>query len=115
MLSKDQITAKTKLKTEVVRIPEWDGDVIVSEMTGEGRDMWEQSLNERDSQKRLVSPRAKLVVATVVDENGNAMFTEKDIPVVTRLGFKSLDRICQVANRLNSITEEALEDHKKNS
>ena len=43
MLTRDQILAKKDIKTVTLHIPEWDDDVIVSEMTGKMRDQFERS------------------------------------------------------------------------
>jgi hypothetical protein len=114
MLNKEQILSKSELKKQTVSVPEWGGEVCVSEMSGAARDQWEQSLQERDGKNRLVSPRAKLVVATVVDEAGNRLFDDKDVEKVARLSANSLERICAVAQKLNRLLGEDLEDLRKN-
>lgn len=114
MLSKDEILSKTKLRTQVVSVPEWGGEVIVSEMSGSTRDEWEQSLQVRDSNGHLISPRAKLVIATVVDEGGNCLFSDKDTEQIGKLSASSLIAICNVAQRLNKLLAEDLEEAKKN-
>jgi len=116
-LNRDQILEASDLKTETVAVPEWGGDVIVSSMTGATRDSWEQSLVLNVGGKSSVNMenmRARLVVATVVDESGNRLFTDAD---VAQLGAKSgaaLERVCKVAQRLNGLTDADLEDVKGN-
>jgi hypothetical protein len=114
MLTRDEILSKTKLKTKTVAIPEWGGDVLVSEMSGTGRDAWEQTLQDRDPQGRLVSPRAKLVIATVVNESGDCLFTDKDTEQIGKLSASSLIAICNVAQKLNKLMAEDLEEAAKN-
>lgn len=114
MLSRDEILSKTKLKTQVVNVKEWGGDVIVSEMSGAQRDAWEQALQDRDGKGRLVSPRAKLVVATVVNEAGECLFTDKDVEQIGKLSASSLIAICNVAQKLNKLMAEDLEEAAKN-
>lgn len=116
-LNRDQILEASDLKTEVCAVPEWGGDVIVSGMTGATRDAWEQSLvltNGNKTSVNMENMRARLVVATVVDEAGNRLFTDKDI---AQLGAKSgaaLERVCKVAQRLNGLTDDDLESAKGN-
>jgi hypothetical protein len=114
MLTRDEILSKTKLKTQAVAVPEWGGDVLVSEMSGNGRDAWEQTLQVRDDMGRLVSPRAKLVIATVVNETGECLFTDKDTEQIGKLSAASLIAICNVAQRLNKLMAEDLEEAAKN-
>lgn len=114
MLTREEILSKTDLKKEVVNVPEWGGDVFVSEMSGATRDRWEQGLQERNSKGKLIASRAKLVVATVVDENGNPMFEEKDIEELGKLSAVSLENICDVALRINKLMTDDLENAKKN-
>jgi hypothetical protein len=114
MLTRDEILAKTSLKKQTVHVPEWAGDVIVSEMNGASRDEWEQSLQDRDSKGRLISPRAKLVIATVVDEAGNRMFTDKDTDAISKLSSSSLIMICDAAQKINKLLGEDLDEAVKN-
>lgn len=114
MLSRDEILSKTKLRRETVNVPEWGGDVLVGEMSGASRDSWEQSLQERDNKGRIINPRAKLVVATVIDENGNKLFNDSDIDAVGRLSNTSLMAICDVAYRVNKLLSDDLDRAEKN-
>lgn len=114
MLNREEILAKTDLKKETVKIEEWGGDVLVSEMSGTLRDAWEQSLRKKDKDGCLVSPRAKLVAFTVVDEKGDRMFTEEDVASLGKLSSSSLEKVCSVAMRLNGLGSGDVETAKKN-
>jgi hypothetical protein len=116
-LNRDQILEASDLKTETVEVPEWGGDVIVARMSGAARDAWESGLIIRDGKKvtpNMENMRARLVAATVVDEAGNALFTEKDVAALGRKSGAALDRICKVAQRINGLTDKELEDAKGN-
>lgn len=117
MLNRDQILEADDLTRECVEVPEWGGEVFVATMTGEARDAWEQSLVVADGGKARASMeniRARLVVATACDENGNRLFTEKDIPALGRKSAGALERICRVAQRLNGLTNADVEQLKGN-
>lgn len=114
MLSRNEILSKTILKRQAIYVPEWEGEVLVSEMNGASRDEWEQSLQDRDSKGRLISPRAKLIIATVVDEAGSRLFTDADTEQIGKLSSSSLIMICDVAQRLNKLLGEDLDEAKKN-
>jgi hypothetical protein len=116
-LNRDQILESADLRTEIVSVPEWGGDVIVSGMTGAARDAWEQSLllkTGNSTSVNMENMRARLVVATVVDESGNRIFTAADIAALGAKSGAALDRVCKVAQRLNGLTDQELEDIKGN-
>ena len=119
LLSRDQILGANDLKTEQVPVPEWGGDVLVGTMTGTARDAYEQSIIEVDSQgkakQNLQNIRAKLLAAVLVDENGNRLFSEKDINALGKKSSAALDRVFTVAQRINSVSDEDIEDLAKNS
>jgi hypothetical protein len=113
-LSKDQILSTQDLKTEIIEIPEWNCKLRISEMTGFARDRYEESCLGKKGGVNLVNIRARLAAATVVDENGDLMFTEKDI---IKLGNKSgaaLNRIYEAAQRINKINDNDVEELAKN-
>lgn len=118
VLTRDAILKAKDMKTEVVSVPEWGGDVIVATITGEARDqmenrIWGERVNPDD--RRINNVRAKVVAACVVDEKGNRLFPNDDD--VERLGKKSgkaLDRVFTVARRLNGIGTKDIEEMEKN-
>lgn len=114
MLKREEILAKVDLKKETVTVAEWGGSVFVSEMSGTQRDAWEQSIRQKDASGNIASPRAKLVVFTVVDENGDRIFTEEDVPSIGKLAARSLEKVCTVAMRLNGLGAGDVEEAKKN-
>lgn len=114
MLGKEEIFTTVVLKREKVEIPELGGDVYVSEMTGADSDEWEQSLVGSDGKRNLKNITAKLVVATLVNENGERIFTEDDLPRVAKLPARILNKIAIPADRINGLTGRYLEDVKKN-
>lgn len=116
MLTRDQILGAVTLRTEEVEVPEWGGTVRVAEMTGTGRDAWEQSLvpTEKGSAPNIANIRARLAAACIVDAKGRRVFTDAD---ATALGEKSavaLDRVAKVAQRLNGLTADEVEAAKGN-
>jgi hypothetical protein len=113
-LKRDQILEADDLRREEVEVPEWGGTVLIAAMNGTVRDAWEQSLIGPKGKVNIENVRARLVAYTAVDEHGNRVFTEEDIE---RLGGKSaavLERLCKVAQRLNLLTEQELEDVQGN-
>jgi hypothetical protein len=116
-LNRSQILEANDMMTEIVAVPEWGGEVIVSGMTGAARDAWEQSLVVADGGKartNMENIRARLVAATVVDESGNRLFDDKDVVMLGRKSSAALERVCKVAQRLNGLTNEDVEQLKGN-
>jgi len=116
-LSRDAILSATDIRTKVVAVPEWGGDVIVATMSGTARDEWEQSLIQRKGNKtepNLTNVRARLVMATVVDEDGNRLFTEADVTALGKKSSAALERVCKIAQKLNGIGDSELEDLQGN-
>ena len=114
LLKKSDILNADDSTFELVNVPEWGGVVKVTVMSGFARDRFESSIIGKNGGINSVNIRAKLAAATIVDEDGNLMFDEKDI---TKLGTKScaaLDRIFSAAQRLNLITDKDVENLAKN-
>ena len=114
LLTRDAILAAVDLRRETVDVPEWGGSVIVSEMTGEARDAWEQSLIAPGSKPNLINVRARLVAACVVNEDGSRMFTPADVETLGRKSGRALDRVAKVAQRLNGLTDDDVEAARGN-
>ena len=107
MLDKKSILKNNKLKTQVVNVPEWGGDIIVSELTGTARDAWESdiiSMSDDGGKINGINTRAKLIVISVVDEEGNLIFDEEDIEEVGNLSATALNRVFTVASKLSALT-----------
>lgn len=112
MSLRDLILSADDLKRERVDIPEWPGaTVFVRMMTASERDRFESA--------HLKSPerdfRARLAVATVCDEQGQAVFTEADIPALGAKSSAALTRIFEAAAKLNKMGKEDYEDLGKGS
>lgn len=105
--------------TEVVKVPEWGGEINVRSLNGAERDAFEGSRIAVDKkgtiQVRVENIRARLVALAACDDNGARIFTDEDVKA---LGFKNasaLSRVYDVAARLSGITKEDIEDIAKNS
>lgn len=118
-LTKDQILEASDLKTEAVDVPEWGGSVNVRTMTGTDRDAFENSLVSLDAEGKAVqnleNMRVKLLVVTLVDDNGNRLFDSADIAMLGRKSTAAIERVYDVAARLNGIGAKAEADAAKNS
>lgn len=117
VLSKAQILAAKDLDSEIVKVPEWGGDVKVRTMTGVERDSFESSIFETkgtDTKQNLTNLRAKLVGRVLVDDEGNRLFTDREIEELGKKSARALDKVFKVAQRLNGIGGDAVEELTKN-
>lgn len=113
-LKREEILSKMDLKKEAVLVEEWGGEVLVSEMSGASRDAWEQAIREKDAQGQFVSARAKLILFTVVDEKGQRLFKDEDLPEVGKLSSFALEKLCVVSMKLNGLGSDSVDTAKKN-
>ena len=113
LLSRDGILFAQDMKTETVHIPEWNGDVLVRGMNGDERDLYEKSIlvqNGKNTKVNMKNARAKLVVWTVVDEDGKRLFTDADVEALGKKSAAALSKIFNVAARLSGITDEDMSE-----
>jgi hypothetical protein len=113
ILNKEAILSAVDLKKELVKVPEWGGEVYISMMTGEARDAWEQGLVGGKG-ANLENIRARLVSFTAVDEQGKRIFNNEDAVELGKKSATALERCVKVAQKLNRLTEEELDNLVKN-
>jgi len=122
-LSRETLLQKEEL--EVVQVDLGKEEyVFVRQMTGRERDQFERSLIHRfkdvkgkhDYDMKLDDFRAKLAVHTVCDSEGLLLFRTNDFEQLsTNMSARRLEKIVNVAQELNAITEEDKEELVKNS
>lgn len=106
ILNREALTGE-KARTiprETVEIPALGGEVWVKGMTGTERDAFEQSCRDPKGKLRG-NVRARLVVATVQNDDGSMMFTENDIPFVGRLRVDILQPLFNKAQQLSGLSD----------
>lgn len=118
VLTKAQILDADDLPSELVDVPEWGGLVRVRTMTGVERDAFEQAIMEGRGDDRTVNLRnirAKLAALTITNGDGVLMFGDAEVHALGRKSALALDRIFGVAQRLNGLTGEDVDELAKNS
>jgi hypothetical protein len=114
-LTKEQILGAQDTPTEVVDVPEWGGKIIVRTLNGTERDQLEQSIMVGDNEKNLVGIRAKYAALSIIDEQGNRLFTFEDIEALGKKSAKALDRVFDACQRLSGLTTKDVEELAGNS
>ncbi len=124
LLDRNSLLKKDTLKVKRVDLED-DEFVYVREMTGREKDRFEQSLTKQIKNKEGVLTgvesntedfRAKLVVCTVCDENGNLLLDFKDYELLSKnMKASKLAAIAEAATEVNSISKKEQDELVKNS
>lgn len=114
LLTKEQILSAEDAKTITVDVPEWGGEIMIATMSGFARDQFEASLLGKNGGTNTANIRAKLAAATIVDDKGALLFTDKDIMALGKKSSAALDRVFEASQKLNRISDGDVEDLAKN-
>jgi len=112
MSLKDEILAMDDLRTEQVEVPEWGRTVTLRQLTNEAMDEFIDAVmaGRDDSSVRITGLKAQLLVASIIDDNGELVFGPDDVPALQRKSAAALNRLFEVAQRLNNLGEQSLEN-----
>jgi len=113
LLTRDAILAVDDLPTADVEVPEWGGCVRIRTMTGAERDNLENSLERARSKPGgldVTGVKARLAILTMVDMEGEAMFTIADLPALQNKSGGAIDRLFKAAQDLNALGDDAVEE-----
>jgi hypothetical protein len=113
-LTKETILAADDLPLQEVSVPEWGGHVWVRTMRAVERDAFEVAAMNGDGVNRE-NFRARLAVATLVDDDGTLLFGASDMDALGKKSAAALDRVMGVAMRLNGLSKDDVEDLVGNS
>lgn len=124
ILSKEQLLSAPILAIKEVEIS--IGTVLVREMTGYEKDVWEQSLMRQAPQGNkdgvtkmnlnLENFRAKLAVCTICDESGKLLFNMNDMITLSKaLKASDMEKIVEAAQEINGISDKDKDEMLKNS
>ncbi len=117
MLTKEQILGVKDLIIREVEMPEWGGSVYVRGLTGSERDAFEASVIEqrgKTNRVNMINVRAKLLVLTICDKDGNPVFTAADIDALGKKSAQALQKLFDVASELSGLSEKDAEELAKN-
>lgn len=117
---RERILAADDRQFEEIWVPEWDEHVRVRGLTGAERDSYEASITDQRSGSMntrviITNLRAKLVALSIVDEDGSRVFSEKDVVALGGKSARALQRIFEVCQKLNALTDEDVDELTKNS
>lgn len=104
--------------TEPVELPELGGIVYVQGLTGAERDRYEQSVMQRRGGQlvpNLTNARAKLIVVSLVDEDGAVLFREDEVAELGNIPARTLQKIWDKACELSGLSESDVDELEGNS
>lgn len=119
-LNREQILAQVQhpLEVERVKVPEWGGEVLIREWSGEERDRFEGSFVDPETGKRkpdaMENIRARIVALSVIDEKGEHQFSLDDVEALGRGSARALNRIFDKARLLHGLSDQDLKELEKN-
>jgi len=117
LLTKDQILKADDRESVEVEVPEWHGSCLVGSMSSSERDAFEASMIDskgKGDSKRLANFRARFVASCIVDEDGNRLFSNKDIVDLGKKSSAPISRLFDVARKINGMTDEDIEEIEGN-
>lgn len=115
--SAEDILSIDDANTRDVYVKEWDAWVTVKSLTGAERDEFEESIVDVQGERRRVimrNIRAKLVARTVIDQEGNRLFTNADVEKLGNKNASALDKLFSVAQELSGLSNDDVEQMAQN-
>lgn len=123
LLTKAQILAADKKKTEDVDVKEWGGKVRLQELSAADRDMWESEsfVTDEDEEGKATTKfnpkqaRARLVVRCLIGDDGKRLFSDDEVAAVGSLSASTVQKLFMACRRLNAISAGDIKELEKNS
>lgn len=119
MSLRDDILAADDSEREEILIPKWTPEPLyVHVMSGLDRDDFEASMIQQRGKSQvqnLSNVRAKLAVRTLKDKDGARIFQDADAQALGAKSGAELQRVFEVARKLNRLSNEDVEELAKNS
>lgn len=114
LLNRSQALTHPDMECETVDVPEWGGSIRLRVFAGFQRDRWTASLYGADGKLNVENIQARLIALCAVDEHGRPMFSgERDISELSRRSAVVLDRLFEVAVRINKLGPKDVDELKK--
>jgi hypothetical protein len=113
ILSKADIIAAPDIKKELVKVPEWGGSVYLRCMDGLERDQFEDFCVNKQG-KGIAGVMVLLLSMTLADENGQKLFSEKDVELLNKKSGKVIMKLYIKAKSINALTNKDIADLAKN-
>jgi len=119
VLNKDMILTVEDYDIQTIHVKEWGGSIILKSMTGAGRDRYEtacirQGAGQGAGKLDMTDLKALLLSMTIVGEDHKPLFTAKDVTALNTKNAKVINRLCEIAQKMNAIGDDGVEEAEKN-
>lgn len=117
-LNREMILSAGDLRHEKVEMPEWGGHVYVSSVSAaDWMDFQDAAIKGKEDQGQSNTAPwvGRMLVRTIVDEQGQRLFADEDAPILMRKPLTVINRLYRAADRLNDFSGRGLKEAEKNS
>lgn len=116
---REKVLQGNDIRKLAVTVPEWGITGYVRTWSGDGRQaMVADWIEWRDAhggvERGAKYYRAFVVARALLDESGDRIFKDEDVPALATKSTRALDIVIAAVDRLNAVTEEAMESLIKN-
>jgi hypothetical protein len=115
ILGRDALLALKGGRTEEVYVPELGGKLLVAAISAGARDVFDLTSLGLPEDERRHNFRARLLVMTLIGDDGKPLYTTEDIPALSSIEARVIDPLVEVAMRLNGLSESDRETLEGNS
>lgn len=112
LLTKEQIFACEDIRSKVVNIPQWKGDVKIRVMSIADQIEFEALNKDKKSDTDIIFAMLSLCC---IDNEGNKLFDKKDLPEIKKKSSAVILKLFKECLDLNSLNEKDLDIKAKNS
>lgn len=111
---REKILNAKDIKEELVKIEEWDVEVIVKSMTGLERANFLKNSAGKDGSFDFEKLYPQLVIATTFDpETGEKLFSKEDRDILNSKSAGAIEKIAKIALKMSGLGDDSMDDIKK--
>jgi len=117
VLTKADILNANDFATEAVEVKEWGGSVKLRTLSGKERDEFEARISKASKDGASIDIRglkALLLSLTLIDAAGELLFDSAEADQLNTKSSKPLNQLFEVAQRMNGIGQDAVDELVKN-
>jgi len=109
LLTKEQILSIDDIRTKIIEVPGWGGEVKVRGLNATERD----DLEMKTIANTMTNQSAWIASKCIINEEGNQYFTINDIMDLGRKSSAAIQRVSGEALKLSGFSKEAIEELEK--
>ena len=106
-LSRDQIIGADDKVIERIEVPEWNGTIYLRVLSAHERDLFDASTRDSSGNFNRIDQAPKMLVRMICDSEGRLLLAQDDVDVLASKSSRALERLFDVALRINGYTEQA--------